>query len=78
MPIAKSCGLVPTKLQPSQQLLREVAAHAVAKIVTFARMSTPGSKRRLLLAVLVDAAIAGADADDRLAVAAAPPRRENR
>ena len=34
------------------------------KIVTFARMSTPGSNVGLRLAVLVDAAVAGAHADD--------------
>ena len=38
------------------------------KIVTFAWMSTPGSNVGLLLAVLADAAIAGAHADDARAV----------
>ena len=33
--------------QPAQQRFRQVPAHAIAKIVTFARMSTPGSKRAL-------------------------------
>ena len=39
-----------------------------AKIVTFARMSTPGFERRLALPVLSDAAIASANADHLLAL----------
>ena len=41
-------------------------------------MSTPGSNVRLLLAVLADAAIAGAHADDAVAVEQHLGRREAR
>ena len=60
--------LLAAERQRAQQLLGEVAADAVAKIVTLARMSTPGSTAPRGVAVPADAAVAGADADDARAV----------
>ena len=56
------------ELQPPHQLLREVAAHAVAEDRDLREDVDAGLEGRLLLAVLADAAIAGADADHARAV----------
>ena len=69
MPIAYSCGSAPVvEREPADQRLRQVAAHAVAENRDLGADVDARLERRLLLAVLVDAAIAGADADDAIAV----------
>ena len=57
-----------SELQSPQQLLGEVAAHAVAEDRDLGADVDAGLERRLLLAVLADAAIAGAHADHARAV----------
>ena len=64
--------------EPAHQRLGQVAAHAVAEDRHLRADVDARLERRLLLAVLADAAIAGAHADDAIAVVAAPRLPANR
>ncbi len=69
MPIAYNCGA-----RPASSASRRTSAFVrlprtpSVRIVTFARMSTPGLEGGLLLAVLPDAAVARSHPDDAIAV----------
>ena len=69
MPIANCSGCLPAAVgaRRSSCFVR-LPRTPSQKIVTLARMSTPGSNVGLLLAVPADAAVAGAHADHALAV----------
>ena len=75
-PIANCSGSCPRELEPVHELLREVAAHAVAEDRDLRQDLDAGLELAFCSPCLPDAAIAGADADRRASRRAALPSGE--